>query len=273
MHDIDTIRMEQETDPEAYSYEGEPELEATLSEAEEEMLAAELLGVASEGELDQFFGKLFKRISKGVSGAGRFLKKNAGPLAGALKGIAKTALPTVGAALGSAIPIPGVGTAVGGMLGNAASSLLEAELEGLNDEDREFEVAKRFVRLAGQAAKAGARRPPTMNRRAASVAAVKDALRRLRAQRVARMRRRSPRGPGGGLSAPMPPAPATGADGIVDDPDDVDSDSSDDVDGVADADTTAGPAPESEYETASPVAGARSGRWVRRGGKIILLGV
>jgi uncharacterized protein (DUF697 family) len=57
------------------------------------------------------------------------------PLGGVLKGVAKKALPFVGGALGSIIPIPGVGTAVGTAVGSAASKLLEAELEGLSPED------------------------------------------------------------------------------------------------------------------------------------------
>lgn len=253
MHDIDTIRMEYEDEAEGFNYEGESEMEAPLNPAEEEMLAAELLGVTSEAELDQFFGKLFKRVSKGLKGVGGFLRRNAGPLAGALKGIAKTALPTVGAALGSAIPIPGVGTAVGGMLGNAAANMLEAELEGLNDEDREFEMAKRFVRLTGHAAKAGARRPPTMNTRASTLAALKDAMRRMRAQQIARAR-------AGAMSgAAHQPGSLQGGEDFTD------------ADTGAEADSAN--LQEFEWESAASSAGARSGRWVRRGGKIVLLGV
>jgi hypothetical protein len=50
------------------------------------------------------------------------------------------------------IPIPGVGTALGTALGSAVSSALEMEFEGLELEDREFEMARRFVRIAGTAA-------------------------------------------------------------------------------------------------------------------------
>ena len=88
-----------------------------FGEAEEIALAMELLSVASEEELDQFLGKMFKGIWKGI-------KKIAKPLGGVLKGIAKTALPFVGKALGSFIPIPGVGTMVGGALGSAVAKAL-----------------------------------------------------------------------------------------------------------------------------------------------------
>jgi uncharacterized protein (DUF697 family) len=277
MHDIDTIRMEYEAEGEGFNYEGDYEMETPLNEAEEEMLAAELLGATSEAEVDQFFGKLFQQVSKGLgSAAGKSLKKNGGGLGGLLKGIAKKVLPTVGKVLGTAIPIPGVGTAVGGMLGKAASNLLEAELEGLNYEDQEFQKAKNFVRLAGQAAKAGAHRPPTMNRHAAALSSVKDAMRRMHAQRIARWRARGGRRPRpGGFQAP-PPFPDSGAtrDVSAQDFGDLGSDGIDDSDLGADTDTqTASQEFEWEEENASPVAGARSGRWVRRGGKIVLLGV
>ena len=106
--------------------------ESPFSEAEETELAMELLSVSSEAELDQFLGKLLK----GVKSVGSAVGKIARPLSGALKGLAKKALPFVGGALGSFIPIPGVGTAVGSALGSAVSKALEAELAGLEPEDR-----------------------------------------------------------------------------------------------------------------------------------------
>ena len=109
-------------------------------------LAAELLGVTSEAELDHFLGKIFKKV-------GGFVKKVAsGPLGGILKSVAKKALPFVGGALGSLIPIPGVGTMVGKTLGTGAAGLLEGEWKGLSQEEAEFEVARKFVKVAGTAA-------------------------------------------------------------------------------------------------------------------------
>ncbi|HLG13288.1 MAG TPA: hypothetical protein VJH03_02030 [Blastocatellia bacterium] len=138
--------------------------EGPFSEAEEMELAAELLGVTSEAELDHFLGKVFKRV-------GGFVKKvAASPLGGILKSVAKKALPFVGGALGSFIPIPGVGTMVGKALGTAASGLLEAE--GLSEEDREFEAARQFVRLAGAAAQNLAATPAG----ASPIAAAKSAF-------------------------------------------------------------------------------------------------
>jgi hypothetical protein len=123
-----------------------------FGEQEEIALAMELMSVASEEELEQFLGNMFKGIWKGVKKVGSFIGKVAKPLGGVLKGLAKTALPFVGSALGSFIPIPGVGTAIGGALGGALAKALEMETVGLEGEERELEMARRFVRIAGTAA-------------------------------------------------------------------------------------------------------------------------
>ena len=129
---------------------------AVFSEEEELQLAMELLEVASEEELEQFLGNVFKSVWKGVKKVGSTIAKVAKPLGGALKAVAKTALPFVGGALGSMIPIPGVGTALGSALGRAASNALELEMESEAPADRELELARRFVRIAGQAARLAA---------------------------------------------------------------------------------------------------------------------
>ena len=134
-----------------------------MTEAEEEALAAELLGVSSELEMDQFLGGLFRKIKRSLGGAAKFLSQNAGPLAGALKGIAAKALPFLTGALGTAIPIPGVGTALGAALDQAASKLLQSELENMEFEEQEFEMSRRFVRLASQAIRQAGRIPPRGN--------------------------------------------------------------------------------------------------------------
>ena len=129
---------------------------AVFGEEEELQLAMELLEVASEEELEQFLGNVFKSVWKGVKKVGSTIAKVAKPLGGALKAVAKTALPFVGGALGSMIPIPGVGTALGSALGRAASNALELEMESEAPADRELELARRFVRIAGQAARLAA---------------------------------------------------------------------------------------------------------------------
>jgi uncharacterized protein (DUF697 family) len=192
MHDIDRTLADFEPEMEAYEtdqdqdefgefeqeYEYEYEYEGTESafnEEEEMELAAELLEVTDEEDLDQFLGKLMRRAGKRIrkavrSPVGRTVRR-------ALRNVAKKALPTVGSALGSAVA-PGVGTAVGGALGKAASNLFEMELEGLSPEDQEFEVAKRVVRFAGEAAKNAALARPNAKPEAAAKTAIINAAKK-----------------------------------------------------------------------------------------------
>jgi uncharacterized protein (DUF697 family) len=184
MHDIDRTMTEiepemdefetDEFETDQFEFEGETDLESPFDEVEEMDYAAELLSIQSEEELDQFLGKLIKRAGRGLSKIGKVFR----PLGGVLKGLAKKALPFVGGALGSFIPIPGVGTAVGTALGSAVSKALEAEFEGLDPEDQEFEMAKRFVRVAGAAVKQAANAGSDADPQAAVKSAVVAAARR-----------------------------------------------------------------------------------------------
>lgn len=136
---------------------GEVGFESLLSEAEELELATELLSVSSEEEMDQFLGKLFKRIGRGLKKVGRFVGKRVLPVLGkGLRSIAKVALPIVGKVAGSFIPIPGVGTAIGGAIGSAVSNALELEFGGMIAEEAELEMARRFIRMAATAAQQAA---------------------------------------------------------------------------------------------------------------------
>jgi uncharacterized protein (DUF697 family) len=134
-----------------------------LTEAEEVELAMELLTVSTEAEMDQFLGNMFKGVWKGIKKVGSAVGKIARPLGGILKAVAKKALPFVGGALGSLIPIPGVGTAVGSALGGALSKALELEYAELDREEAEFEMARRFVRIAATAAQRAALAPATVD--------------------------------------------------------------------------------------------------------------
>jgi hypothetical protein len=169
MHDIDRTQAEFEWDlaPSTGEFEFEAtadtlgefeygyESENPLDEAEVMELAAELLEVTSDAELDQFLGSLFKKVGKSV---GKFMKSPlAKTMGGVLKGVAKTALPIAGTALGSVVP--GLGNVVGGTLGTMAAGMFELELEGLSGEDQEFEVAKRYVQFASEATKQAATAP------------------------------------------------------------------------------------------------------------------
>ena len=189
MHDIDSTQGESDLtglevpEPESFEYnfeqDGETEFagESPFGEIEETELAEELLTIQSEEELDQFLGKLVKKAWRGVK---KFAKSGVGrALGGALKGIAKKALPIVGGALGSFIPIPGVGTMIGRAAGTAAANLFEVDLEGLEPEEQEFEVAKRFVRLAGTAAAKAAQAGPNVDPRIAARTAVAAAARQV----------------------------------------------------------------------------------------------
>lgn len=212
--------------------EGEEEGEEGEEEGESEaevQLASELLELQSEEELDQFLGKLVKGV---VKGAKSFIRSPVGSaVTGILKGVAKKALPIVGGAVGSFVA-PGVGTAVGAKLGSMASNLFEVEAEGMPQGEAQYEVARRYVRLARASARnAAAMGPRGGNPRSLARDAVAKAA-RVHAPGVYRMMRRGPRG----VHAPTY------------------------VNVEARSEDTFGDAP-------------MSGRWVRRGDRIVLTGV
>ena len=239
MHDLDRTQSYQETfEPEMFEYaeegeyfegeEGEYGYETEFDEVEEMELAAELLEITDEAELDQFLGNVFKKV-------GKFFKSGVGrKLGGILKGVAKTALPMVGGALGSFVA-PGVGTALGSKLGSAAGGLFGLELEGLSPQDQEYEVARRFVRLAQSAAKRAKQLQSVLPPDSAARKAVTDAARKHAPGLLQAL---------GGIQSAL--------GGF-------------------------------QFEAAAPqgamspqnggAGGGRSGRWIRRGRKIILIGV
>jgi hypothetical protein len=123
-----------------------------ISEGELMELAAELLEVRDEQELDRFLGDVFKKIK---TFAGSAAGKAVG---GFLKGALKKVLPIAGGVAGTFFGGP-VGATIGSKLGSMAGNLFEMELEGLSQEDREFEAAKQFVRFASEAMKNAASAP------------------------------------------------------------------------------------------------------------------
>jgi hypothetical protein len=177
-------------------------------------LAGELLELSTDHELDQFFGKLVKGVSK-------FAKSPMGKmLVGTVKGLAKKALPLAGSIAGN-IVAPGVGGMIGGNVAGALGSALGLEGEGLVAGEEEFEVAKRVVRVTQQAAGQLAQDPRVAtDPRGAVKSAVANAV-----------RTHLP-GLAGGDQASIPGGVPVRAG-----------------------------------------TGGRSGRWVRRGHRIILLGV
>lgn len=195
MESFDFEFAEDEEFDDELEYDLEEEWEGPLDESQEMELAAELLDISDEEELDYFLGgllsigsKVLPGVVKGVSGLFRRKKRRRRrrptsrrrtsrgrmrALGGSLKGIAKSALPFLGSAVGSIVP--GVGTAIGGALGSLVGNLFEAELEGVDGEERELEQARRFVRLATTAAQHMNAMPDDMDPRTAAKEAIKAA--------------------------------------------------------------------------------------------------
>lgn len=169
MHDLDRIQLEGgerdydddrefEEEEEAYELSGD-------TDSDDLELAAELLEVTSEEELEEFLGTLVKKAGRL---AGRALRSDTGrALVGVLKDAARDAIPAAGAALGRSA-------------GRKVTDWLGLELEGLSPEDQEFERARAFVRFAREAARQAARapasrRPSQVARRACTRAARRQA--------------------------------------------------------------------------------------------------
>lgn len=227
----------QELSPEygEMGYEGELAGEGAWNETFEMEMAAELLEVQNEAELEQFLGRLFRRIGQGARRV--FRSPVFRTLGRALRGVAKRVLPIAGRVAGTALGGP-AGGMIGGSLGTMASGLFEMELEGLSQEDREFEIARRFVRLAGSAARHALQMPGAVPPGQAARGALIRAARRHAPGLLIRRggcRRQSCSGMTAG--APMPPP----------------------------AGTMPGPGAGIGFS-------GRSGRWIRRGRSIILIG-
>ena len=160
------------------SWSGESEVgwsgEGPFSAEQEQELAAELLAVSSEGELDHFLGKLFRKVAPI---AGKILSGPVGQqLTGLLKSTAKKALPLAGRAIGGYFGGTKGGD-IGAQAGNLAGRIFGLELEGMSYEDQEFEAAQRFVRLAGSAAQKAAQGPSKAPAPQAARAALASAAR------------------------------------------------------------------------------------------------
>jgi hypothetical protein len=230
MHDIDRIRLETQSETgmfEAGPFEAEQfefaqadapfgKTGEVFGETEQMELASELLEITSEAELDRFLGDLIGRAGQAI---GKFVKSPEGQaIGGILKGAAKQVLPAIGSAVGGYFG-GATGATFGGDAASAAGRAFGLELEGLSSEDREFEVARRYVSFAGEAVKNLASAPSGLDPRTAANAAA-----------VAAAQTHAP-----GLLSPR----------------------------------QAGMEP----QTHSPYPTGHSGRWMRRGNKIILYGI
>lgn len=239
MHDIDRTTLEYGQQ----EYEAEQQMEfgqgewgggqrGVFSEAEEMELANELLSVSNEAELEQFLGDF---LSKAASVAGQVLKSPIGQaVGGVLKGVAKKALPLAGGAVGGYFGGP-LGAQIGSGLASAAGNALGLEAEAMTGEDREFEGARQFVRLAAD----------TVNR-AASARGAGDVRALAQAAATASARQFAPgllsKNGNGHAMAPASPS---------------------------------GPAYDAAMEQAPRQHGMHphSGRWMRHGHKIVIYGV
>src|SRR5437773_621926 len=144
MHDLDRTQTMYESEYQEMEFENNGQFEgegsylgesyeSAFNEMEEMELAAELLEIGNEYELDQFLGDLLNKAKKA---AGGFLNSVVGKqVGGLLKSAAKMALPAVGNLIA-----PGAGGAIASGIGN----VLGLELEGLSPQDQEFEEARQF---------------------------------------------------------------------------------------------------------------------------------
>src|SRR5262245_31240247 len=128
-----------------------------LSEDEELALASEILEIQTEDELDQFLGKLFRRVSRGL---GSFIRSPVGQmLGGVLKKVGRVALPLAGKALGTFVGGP-FGAVIGGQLANVAGQALGLELQEMSPPEADFAAARQFVRFAAEMLRRGQIAPP-----------------------------------------------------------------------------------------------------------------
>lgn len=260
MHDLDRVSMQREHEYEGEGHELEGEYNGeyageytgefageyneygeyesgggVLQEGEVMELATRLLTVSSDRELDRFLAGL---VGRGVQAVGRALSGPVGQaVVTAARPLVEAALPALSGAAGQGWGGPPPGASID----PAAARELGLELEGMSYEDRELEVAKQVVRLAStagaMASTAPANAPPEM--------VANEAVAAAQAQ-VAPGAAGAGAGvdgppPGGGAGMPEPPPMNGGAWG-------------------------AGPGP------AAGLAGATSGRWFRRGNRIVILG-
>ena len=250
MHDIDRTTLEYGQEMSGFEAEnfesgqgqGEGEWSGEgggmFSEAQEAELANELLSVNSEAELEQFLGNFLK---KAASVAGQAIRSPVGQaIGGVLKGVAKKALPLAGGALGAYFGGP-LGAKIGSGLASAAGNALGLEAESMEGEEREYEGAKQFVRLAAD----------TVNRAAAARGGDPRAIAQSAAMAAARQFAPGLLGNGGGQNGAGGPGGQGGQGGQG----------------------SWGKGAQGAQGSQGGSGGAQSGRWVRQGRKIILYGV
>ena len=114
-------------------------------------LAARLLDVVNESELEDFVGGL---VAEAARSSGRRIPAHAAPrLVASLTQTAERTLPALSVALGDE------GRAPAPIVTQAAARLYGVETEGMSAEDRDFEIARQFVRFAQAEARRAAGAP------------------------------------------------------------------------------------------------------------------
>lgn len=169
-----------------------------LSQAGEMELAAALLEVTSDAELDSFLGQVLRRAERDAGNS--ISPSTTEALRGLLKSVAKRVLPLIGP--GAAGVVEGISRAsLAASPAQQAGELFGLELEGLSPEDQEFETARAFVRFAEAATKNAAGAPTSASPRAvAQTAAIRAA--RDHAPGLLSSTARAPAG--GAHSSPLP---------------------------------------------------------------------
>jgi hypothetical protein len=128
-----------------------------MSPAQEKRFAAELSEVSNEQEMEGVLGRVVNTVGQAVQGIRDAANTPQGrAVINAVKPVARAALPVIGQAIGSRFGVPQVGSAVGSAIG----SLFEVPMGELSEEEQQFEVACRVVRLASAAAQDVAAAPP-----------------------------------------------------------------------------------------------------------------
>lgn len=134
--------------PEATEYAGAESRPKIFDEAEEIEMAASLLEVRDEAELENYLAGLVNAASQATQ------NPIPGPGAHTLVHMLKKALGRVAPNRNRWRGFGGpFGQQIGRSLSSVAGQALGLELEGLSPEDREFEAARQFVRFAGDAVK------------------------------------------------------------------------------------------------------------------------
>lgn len=188
MHDLDRVQLEIDNDDDEFEVDDFDEFESDfdddelewddegpLDEDEETELAMELLSVTDDEELEQFLGKIFKKVARVARRAVRspIFKK----IIKYAKPIAKKLLPMAGKAIGSYFGGPPGGMA-GSALASKLSTMFEIDVTGMSGDEMELEVSKRIVRLVSTAAKKALAAPSGASAGKVAQSAIKSAIRK-----------------------------------------------------------------------------------------------